>query len=472
VEPEFSAAAHELVDWIANYVHTVGQYPVRARTAPGDITRAMAPHAPPDAEPLELILREAREQLLPGITHWQHPGFMGYFGTTGTTPGILAEMLTAALNVNGMIWATSPAATELEQVVMRWLAGMLGIGDAWFGQITDTASTSTLLALAAARDADPSVDARGRGLAGRADLPALRVYSSEFAHSSVDKAVMTLGIGHQNLVKIPVDERFRMRPDALASAIAADRAAGYRPIAIVATAGTTSVASIDPVGAIADVARHEHLWLHVDASYAGAAASAPEFRWVLDGVTRADSVVVNPHKWMGVPVGCSAFWVRNAESLRRAFTLVPEYLRTNAGDVLDYHDVGFQLGRPFRALKLWMVMRAYGVNGLAGMIREHCAMATQFADWVRAAGDWEIAAPVELSLVCFRYAPNGMSLEAANDANTQILETVNKGGRALLSHTKLDNRVVLRLAIGNFRTDAQHLHAAWTELQAAASVEM
>jgi len=471
VEPEFSAAAHELVDWIANYIRTVDQYPVRARTAPGDIARAMAAHAPANGEPLEVILRDAREKLLPGITHWQHPGFLGYFGITASTPGILAEMLAAALNVNGMIWATSPAATELEQVVMRWLAEVLGIGDAWFGQITDTASTSTLLALAAARDADPSIDARGRGLAGRADLPALRVYCSEFAHSSVDKAVMTLGIGHQNLVKIPVDQRFRLRPDALASAIAADRAAGYRPIAIVATVGTTSVASIDPVNAIADIAEREKLWLHVDASYAGAAAIAPEFRWVLDGVMRVDSLVVNPHKWMAVPVGCSALWVRHAESLRRAFTLVPEYLRTSAGDVLDYHDVGFQLGRPFRALKLWMVMRAYGVNGLAGIIRKHCALAKQFAAWVRAGDGWEASAPVELSLVCFRYAPKGMSPAEADAANTRILETVNKGGHALLSHTKLNDRVVLRLAIGNFRTEEQHIHTAWADLQAAARGE-
>jgi aromatic-L-amino-acid decarboxylase len=393
---------------------------------------------------------------------------MGYFGITASTPGILAEMLTAALNVNGMIWATSPAATELEQVVMRWLAEVLGIGDAWFGQITDTASTSTLLALAAARDADPAIDARGRGLAGRADLPALRVYCSEFAHSSVDKAVMTLGIGHQNLVKISVDERFRLRPNALASAIAADRAAGYRPIAVVATAGTTSVASIDPVSEIAGIAQREKLWLHVDASYAGAAASAPEFRWVLDGATRADSLVVNPHKWMAVPVGCSALWVRHAESLRRAFTVVPEYLRTNAGDVLDYHDVGFQLGRPFRALKLWMVMRAYGVNGLAGIIRKHCALAKQFAEWVRAGDGWEISAPVELSLVCFRYAPNGMSPEAADKTNTRILEAVNTAGRALLSHTRLSGRVVLRLAIGNARTEEEHVRAAWDDLQTAA----
>jgi aromatic-L-amino-acid decarboxylase len=456
------------VDWIARYLRDVEQYPVRARTAPGDIARAMAEHAPAQGEPLDLILRDAKEKLLPGITHWQHPGFLAYFANTATAPGILGELLTAALNANGMIWATSPAATELEQVTMRWLAELLGIGDGWFGQITDTASTSTLLALAAARDADPAVDARGRGLAGRTDLPALRVYASEFAHSSVDKAVITLGIGHDNLVKIPVDEAFRMRPDALAERIAADRAAGMRPIAVVAVVGTTSVASIDPVAAIAEVCQREKLWLHVDAAYAGSAAVAPEFRWILDGVQRADSLVVNPHKWMVTPVGCSALWVRDANTLRRAFTLVPEYLRTNAVDVLDYHDVGFQLGRPFRALKLWMVLRAYGAQGLADIIREHCALAQRMAGWVREAPDWQLAAPVHLSLVCVRYAPPAMSPADADAANMAILERVNAGGRVLLSHTKINGRVVLRLAIGNARTGERHVRGAWEALQRAA----
>ncbi len=467
-DPEFAIHGHALVDWIAAYLRDLERYPVRAQTSPGDIVRALPAHAPQEGEPLDDILRDAREKLIPGITHWQHPGFLGYFAITAPVPGILAEILSAALNVNGMLWATSPAATELEQVTVRWLGELLGIGEGWFGQLTDTASTSTLLALAAARDADPSIDARGRGLAGRADLPALRVYCSELAHSSVDKAVITLGIGHSNLVKIPVDAEFRMRTDVLERRIAEDRAAGYRPIAVVAVSGTTGVASIDPIAAIGAVCKRERLWLHVDAAYAGSAAVAPEYRWVLDGVEFADSLVVNPHKWMVTPVGCSAFWVRDANTLRRAFTLVPEYLRTSAVDVLDYHDVGYQLGRPFRALKLWMVLRAYGARGLADMIRAHCALAQKVVGWVKATPDWEVAAPVHLSLVCVRYSPPGMSVEEANKRNMQILETVNARGKVLLSHTKLNDRVVLRMAIGNARTEERHVRTAWEELKEAA----
>ena len=468
VSDTFSAPGHDLIDWIAQYLREVERYPVRAQVAPGDIARAVAAHPPENGEPLDVILRDAKEKLIPGITHWQHPGFLGYFAITATEPGILAEILSAALNVNGMLWATSPAATELEQVTVRWLAELLGLDDRWFGQLTDTASTSTLLALAAARDADPAIDVRGRGLAGRADVPALRVYCSELAHSSVDKAVITLGIGHANLVKIPVDAEFRMRTDVLAQRIAEDRAAGYRPIAVVAVSGTTGVASIDPIAAIADVCKHEGLWLHVDAAYAGSAAVAPEYQWVLDGVERADSLVVNPHKWMLTPVGCSAFWVRDPNALRRAFTLVPEYLRTSAVDVLDYHDVGYQLGRPFRALKLWMVLRAYGARGLADVIRAHCALAQRLVEWVKSDPDWKVVAPVHLSLVCLRYAPPGMSPEEADAANMRILETVNARGRVLLSHTKIDGRVVLRLAIGNARTEERHVKTAWEELRKAA----
>lgn len=467
-DADFGAHAHELVDWISSYLRDVERLPVKARVAPGTITRSLPPHAPRYGEPIAAILADAKARILPGITHWQHPGFLGYFANTATAPGMLAEMLAAALNANGMIWVTSPAATELEQVTMRWLGEVLGVDGHWFGQITDTASTSTLLALAAARDADPTLDVRGRGLAGRADVGALRMYCSEHAHSSVDKAVMLLGIGHDNLVKIPADAGFRMRADVLAERIAADRTAGHRPCAVIAVAGTTSVASFDPVPDIADICRREQLWLHVDAAYAGAAAVAPEFRWVLDGVSRADSLVVNPHKWMVTPIGCSALWVRNAESLRRAFALVPEYLRTSAGEGLDYHDVGFQLGRPFRALKLWMVLRAYGAEGLATIIRAHCALAQQFAEWVRMEPQWIVAAPVLVSLVCFRHEPFGMSPEQADALNLRMLDAVNQRGRVLLSHTRISNRVVLRLAIGNARTGETHVRAAWDDLREAA----
>lgn len=465
---EFAAVGHDLVDWIAHYLRDVEQFPVRSRVERGDIAAALAPHPPATGEPLAEIVRDACTTLVPGLTHWQHPGFLAYFATTASAPGILAELLTAAWNVNGMLWATSPAATELEVRTTRWLAELLGLDDGWFGQLTDTASTSTLLALAAARDADAAADVRGRGLAGRADLPALRVYCSEFAHSSVDKAVMTLGIGLDNLVKIDADGECRMRPDALGGRIAADRAAGLRPIAVVAAAGTTGVASVDPVPAIADVCAHERIWLHVDAAYAGSAAVASEFRWVLDGVERADSLVVNPHKWLLTPQGCSALWVRDAGALRRAFTLVPEYLRTDAGDVLDFHDVGYQLGRPFRALKLWMVLRAYGAEGLAAMIRAHCVLARSFVTRIAEVPHWRIAAPAHLSLVCVRYEPPGLDAAAADELNLRILTRVNAAGRVLLSHTRVRDRIVLRLAIGNGRTSARQVDEALAALVSAA----
>ncbi|HYV98565.1 MAG TPA: pyridoxal-dependent decarboxylase [Gemmatimonadaceae bacterium] len=468
----FATHAHELVDWIATYLRDVEQYPVRAQTAPGDIARAVDGPPPEEPEPLDEIVADVRDKLLPGITHWQHPAFLAWFANTATTPGILAEMFAAALNANGMVWASSPAASELEHVTMRWLGELLGLGTGWFGQITDTASTSTLLALAAARESDASLDIRERGLAGRADLPAFRIYTSEFAHTVVDKAAMTLGIGLANIVRVPVDSEYRMRPGELARLIAADRASGCRPMAVVGVSGTTSVASIDPLPAIADICAQEKVWMHVDAAYAGSAAIAPEFRWVLEGAERADSVSVNPHKWLVTPIGCSALWVRDVAALRRAFTVVPEFLKTSARDVTDFHDVGFQLGRPFRALKLWMVLRAYGARGLAQIIRAHCALAQRFAEWVRAEPDWEVAAPVHLSLVCFRYAPAGLAPEQADAANTAILESVNRSGRAFLSHTKLGGRIVLRLAVGNARTEERHVRAAWEALREAAPRKM
>jgi aromatic-L-amino-acid decarboxylase len=467
----FAHHGHELIDWITRYLREIESHPVLAQTTPGAIAGALPLQAPAHAEPIDDILRDVHHVLMPGITHWQHPGFFGYFSITASVPGMLAELMATALNVNGMIWATSPAATELEQVTVRWLAQLLGLEGEWFGQLTDTASTSTLLALAAAREADPMMDVRGRGLAGRADMPRLRVYCSELAHSSVDKAVMVLGLGHENLVKIPVDEVFRMRTDVLEARIAEDRAAGYRPLAVVATAGTTGVASVDPVPAIAAITAREGLWLHVDAAYAGAVAVAPELRGVLAGVEGADSLVVNPHKWLFTPVGCSALWVRRPDALRRAFTLVPEYLRTTSGAGLDYHDVGYQLGRPFRALKLWMVLRAFGADGLAERIRAHNAMARDFAARITATPDWRVVAPVDFSLVCVRYAPAGMSPTDADELNRRILTRVNAGGAVLLSHTSVHDRIVLRLAIGNVRTTAAHVEQAYQALLDAAAVE-
>jgi aromatic-L-amino-acid decarboxylase len=455
-----------VLDWIAAYLDNPERYDVLSRAAPGEI-RAALPAAPPEGpEPLDHILADFERQIVPGITHWNHPAFFGYFATSSSVPGILGEMLVAALDVKAMLWRTSPAATELEQVVCDWLRQMLGLPPGWFGFLNDTASISSLLALAAAREAKPELAIRARGMAGRPDLPALRIYASEHAHSSIDKAALALGLGLDNVVHIPVDGAYRMRADALARAMADDRARGHLPLACVATVGTTSTTSIDPVPAIADVCAREAVWLHVDGAYGGVAAIVPELRGVLDGTDHADSLVVNPHKWLFTPFDCSAFFTRQPEVLERAFSLVHEYLVTpEGGSVVDLMNYGVQLGRRFRALKLWMVIRGFGTAGLAARLREHCALARRFAEWVRADPSWEVVAPVPFSLVCFRYAPAQLDEAERNAANARILARVNERGSVFLSHTKLDGRYVLRLAVGNIRTEEHHVHMAWTLLR-------
>jgi aromatic-L-amino-acid decarboxylase len=462
---EFRRAAHAAVDWIADYLEHPERVPVKPRVAPGEIAAQLAPSAPVHGEALDAIARDFHDVIMPGITHWNHPAFFGYFSISGSYPGILGELFAAGLNVNNMLWLTSPAATELEIRTVDWLRQLMGLGDGWFGEITDTASISTLYALAAAREA-AAPDVRARGLQGQ---PALRVYCSAHAHSSVDKAVITLGLGHDNLVKVPVDESFRMRPDALRDLIAADVAAGHRPIAVVATVGTTSTSSIDNVAAIVPIAREAGCWVHVDGAYGGPAAIVPELRWLLDGVDGADSLVVNPHKWLFTPVDCSVLYTKRPDMLKGAFSLVAEYLRTREDDaVVNLMDYGVQLGRRFRSLKLWMVLRAFGAEGIAERLRHHCELARDFAGMVHYEGGWEIAAPVPLSLVCFRYAPEGVHEATRNAWNMAILEHVNASGTALLSHTKLGDAVVLRLAIGSVRTQREHVEATWKALREAA----
>lgn len=470
LSPEATRAALERVTaWIERYLEDPGRYPVLAQVAPGDIASQLPASPPLEPESIDAILDDFEQMILPGVTHWNHPGFFAYFATTGSAPGVLAEMLSAALNLNAMVWKTSPAATELEQRALDWLRQMLGLGDGWFGVINDTASTTTLLALAAAREARPELQVRERGMAGRADLPVLRVYCSEHAHSSVDKAAITLGIGLENCVHVPSDEAFRMRPDALADAMMSDRAAGRLPLAVVATVGTTSTGSVDPVPAIADLCAREGAWLHVDASYAGPAAIVPEHRGIFAGVDRADSLVVNPHKWLFTPVDLSAMYTRRPGVLKGAFSLVPPvYLSaTGHGDVVNLMDYGVALGRRFRALKLWMVIRAFGVRGIVDRLRVHMALAAEFASWVENDPDWLLAAPPMFSLVCFRCAPAGMAPDEADALNQRILDRVNASGRAFLSHTTLHGRFVLRLAIGNLRTEHQHVAQAWQLLMEA-----
>jgi aromatic-L-amino-acid decarboxylase len=459
----------ETLDWIAQYLEHPERYPVLSTSRPGEIKASLPASPPAQPESLDDILRDFESKILPGVTHWNHPAFFGYFATSSSTPAILAEMLVATLDVKAMLWKTSPAATELEEVVTDWLRQMLGLGDAWWGITTDTASISTMLAIAAAREARPELQIRERGMSGRTDLPRLRVYCSSHAHSSIDKGALALGIGLENVVKIDDDENYRMRPEVLAAAIVADRAAGYLPLACVATVGTTSMTSIDPVPAIAEICRPEKVWLHVDGAYGGVLAVAPEYRYVLDGVEHADSLVVNPHKWLFTPSDCSVLYLKQPEVLRRAFSLVPEYLVTREQDeVVNYMDYGVQLGRRFRALKLWMIFRAFGVNGLADRLREHCALARRFAGWVEADEQWELMAPVPFSLVCFRFAPLGTTDAERDRLNDEIMHRVNAGGAVFLSHTKLRGRFTLRLAIGNLRTEERHVALAWEQLQSAA----
>lgn len=468
---EFERHAATLARWVADYLRTPESYPVLSRLAPGEFGRGIPHRAPAGPEPMEAILADLDRVVMPGVTHWNHPGFFAYFANTASVPGILGELAIAALNQVGILWRASPALSELETATTGWLREAMGLPPEWFGMLTDTASVSTLQALAAARELDPTLEIRHRGMAGRADLPVLRVYCSEHAHSSVDKAAITLGIGASNVVRVPADAEHRMRIDALEAAVAEDKAAGYRPLAVVATVGTTSATSVDPVPAIADLCARERMWLHVDAAYAGVLAMVPEFRANFAGVERADSMVVNPHKWLFTPMDCSVLWTRHPRVLKRTFSLTPAYLETAEQDVaVSQSDYSFQLGRRFRALKLWFVLRAFGTDGLAERLRHHCALARTFEGWVRAEPGWEVLAPVPMSVVCFRHRPAGVTDEAALQRhNAAILDRVNAGGKVFLSHTKLGERYVLRVAIGNLRTQERHVAEAWAELRAAAS---
>jgi len=440
---------------------------VLSRARPGEIKAALPPSPPTRPEPLAEVLADVERLIVPGLTHWNHPGFFAYFATSSSTPGILGEMLSAAFNVNGMLWRSSPAATELELVVLDWLRQMLGLPAGLFGVIHDTASSSVLVALAAAREAVPGIEARRRGLVGQARL---RMYASEQTHSSVEKAAILLGIGQEGFRKIPVDDAYRMDPAALARAIAEDRASGWTPFAVVATVGTTATTAIDPVSAVADVCSREGLWLHVDAAYGGSAAVVPELRWVLAGCERADSLVINPHKWLFVPLDLSVLYTRRPETVRAAFSLVPDYLRTPedavAPNLMDY---GVSLGRRFRALKLWMVLRAFGTEGIAERIREHVRLAAALRSWIEADPGFELAAPSPFSLVCFRARFPGRSPEDEDRLNEEVVEAVNATGEAFLSPTRLRGRIILRLAIGNIRTEERHLRRAFDLLRDAAA---
>jgi aromatic-L-amino-acid decarboxylase len=466
---EFERHAAALTKWIAAYLDHPERYAVLSQRAPGEVRASLPARAPDAPESLETIIADLDRVVMPGVTHWTHPGFLAYFANTASVPGILGELVIAALNQVGILWRTSPALAELEEVTTTWLRDAMALPDDWFGVIADTASTNTLIALAAARERDPALGIRRRGMAGRSDLPTLRIYCSEHAHSSVDKAAITLGIGADNVVRIAADADQKMRIDALETAIAADRASGNRPIAVVATLGTTSSAAVDPIDGIAAVAAREGLWLHADAAYGGPLMLLPEWRARFAGVERADSLVINPHKWLFTPMDCSVLWTKHPQVLKRAFALTPAYLETAEQDVaLSQSDYSFQLGRRFRALKLWFVMRAFGLSGLRERLQHHCALAAGFASWVRDAAEWELCAPPSMSVVCFRHVPPGATDEAAIAAhNARVLDRVNASGRVFLSHTRLGARYVLRIAVGNLRTQESHLREAWRLLREA-----
>ncbi len=462
---EFRRVAHEAVDWIADYLANVGDLPVQARVRPGDVRARFPASAPEEGESLDGALETWREVIVPGVTHWNHPGFFGYFPSSGSAPGILGELLAASLNVNAMVWRSSPAATEVEEVATDWLRRMMGLPEEFEGVINDTASNSTLYALATARQA-AYPDVRERGLFGQ---PAGRVYASDQAHSSVEKAVLTLGLGRASFRAVESDEEFRMRPEALRAALEEDRAAGVRPIAIVATLGTTSTASMDPIAEIARIARDAGVWLHVDSAYAGSGAIVPELRPSFAGWESADSIVVNPHKWFFTPSDCSVLFCRHPEQLAGAFSLVPEYLRSaEQGSTRSLMNYGVALGRRFRALKLWLVMRTFGSAGLARRLLDYVHMADELAQRIDETPGWERVAPASFSTVVFRYAPPGLGLEEVNALNQRILDRVNASGEAFLTHTVLRGKMTLRMAIGNVRTTRAHVERAWELLRSAA----
>ena len=466
---EFREHGHAVIDWIAEYLAEPEKWPVVQDLEPGALLRTLPPSPPERAEAMAAILADFEQLIVPFTTHWNHPNFLAYFANSATGAGVLAEALCAALNVNAMLWRTGPAATELEQLTLDWLRQMLGLPKEFSGTITDTASSSTLYALAAARELHPHLRIREDGMAGRPELPAIVVYCSEEAHSSVDKAVMTLGFGLRALRKIPTDSGLRMDARALASEVESDRKAGRFPLAVVATVGTTSTTAVDPVPAIADICERENLWLHVDAAYAGTAAILPEMRHVLAGCDRAQSFVVNPHKWLFTPMDCSSLYTTRPELLRRAFQHVPDYLAVPQNEsALNLMDYGVSLGRRFRALKLWFIMRSFGTEGLQSLVREHIRIARKLSEWIDDDPELERMADARFSTVVFRHHPPGLEGLELGEHNARLLERVNGSRQVYLSHTRVGGRYSLRIAIGNIHTSEDHVRRALDTVRAAA----
>jgi aromatic-L-amino-acid decarboxylase len=462
---EFRRAGYQVIDWIADYMQRVEQLPVLAQTKPGEI-RARLPTEPPRrGEPFQAMLKDVDDVILPGLTNWQSPSFFAYFPSNNSPPSILGELLSAGLGVQGMLWATSPACTELETHVLDWLVDMLELpagfksSSAGGGVIQDTASSATLCAILAGRERATNFTTNQRGADGR-----LTAYASDQAHSSVEKAVKIAGIGDQNLRLIPTDDKFAMRPEALEAALKTDRDRGLVPCFVCATVGTTSSNALDPMRAIGAICRRQGVWLHVDAAMSGAAALCPEFRFIHDGLDLADSYCFNPHKWMAVNFDCDCFYVADRAALIKTLSVLPEYLKNQAtatGAVIDYRDWQIPLGRRFRSLKLWFVIRSFGVEALQEMVRKHVRLAADFASWVAADNRFELAAPHPLNLVCFRHI-------GGDDANQRIMDRLNSSGKLFLSHTRLAGKLTLRMSIGQTNTERRHVERAWKLIGEAA----
>jgi len=461
---EFRKQLHELADWIADYREHIDQRRIAPNDEPGAILAQLNATASETAAPLNEIFADMERVIVPGVAHWAHPQFMSYFGCTTTSPGILAEMITGALNVNAMTWRTSPAATELETLVLDWLRQWLRLPNEFGGVVYDTASISTMHALAAARE-QAAPNTRKLGLSGR-DLPAFRIYTSDQAHSSVEKGAIAIGIGEDNVQRVPTDAEFRMNVSALREMVGSDFRSNFKPLAVVATVGTTSTASVDPIPDIAKVCREHKMWLHIDGAYGAGLALLPECKWVTAGWSEADSIVINPHKMLFVPFDFSALYVRGIGRLRRLFTLAPEHLhlRDPVGAEINYMDYGVQLGRRFRALKAWVVWRAFGRAGMAARIREHLRLAKLVADWSQEDRRFELSAPVVMGVVCFRFTTAGDD-QKVDMTNSKIVEQINASGRAYLTQTKLRGRTVMRIGLGNILTTEQHLRNVWEIIQ-------
>jgi aromatic-L-amino-acid/L-tryptophan decarboxylase len=462
---EFRKYGYQLIDWITEYLKDNEKYPVLSQVKPGEVKNKIQNNPPQKPEQFSDVLNDIDRIIMPGMTHWNHPNFMAYFNSTASAPGILAELLSSALNVNGMLWKSSPASTELEQVMLNWFRQMLGFPETLWGIIYDTASVSSMHAIAAARESI-NIKTREKGLAGRNDIPRLRLYCSEQAHNSIDKGVLTLGIGLEGIKKIPVDAEFRMIPGKLADAIIEDKKNGWLPFCVVATIGTTSTTSIDPVEEIAEICKKEKVWLHVDAAHAGVTAMMPEMKPLFAGVESADSLVVNPHKWMFVPIDLSVLFTIHPDILKRAFSLAAEYLKTGVdSEVENYMDYGIQLGRRFRSLKLWFIIRYFGVEGIQNILREHLRLGKLFAGWIDSHPEFERMAPAPFSTVCFRANPGSLEEKALDELNESLMNKVNETGKLFITHTKLNNKFVIRLVVSGIRTKEIHVRNAWELIQ-------